>query len=610
MTKAHAAGYDESHIKTLSSLEHIRTRPGMYIGRLGSGDHPDDGIYVLLKEVIDNSVDEFIMKQGRRIDVGIAEDGAVTVRDYGRGIPLGKITDCVSQINTGGKYNTEAFQYSVGLNGVGLKAVNALSSRFVARSVRDGHFREVVYRDGVLEEDREGASDDAPGTEVTFVPSAEFFPGFRFEDKYLRRRLLNYAYLNSGLSLYLSGERFYSRDGILDLLREKVDDETVYDIIYHKEEHLEFAFCHTASFGETYYSFVNGQYTNDGGTHESAFREGILKGINEVAGRTLEADDVRNGIVAAVAIKLKEPLFESQTKNKLGNNEIRPEIVAKVKDVVARYLYQNHETRERLLEKIAQNEKVRKEIQLVKREAKEKARKASFKIPKLRDCRYHLDDPVPASGRKAREWRGGESMVFLTEGQSAAGSMISCRDVETQAIFCLKGKPLNCHGHRRKTVYSNEELYFIMRALGIEDGLAGLRYSRVIIATDADVDGMHIRNLLITFFLTFFEQLVLSEHLFILETPLFRVRNRQETLYCYDQRERDQACRKLGRGAEITRFKGLGEISPNEFGQFIGSDMRLLKVTVDNQRNVHDALEFFMGKNTPERRRYIMHNLL
>jgi topoisomerase IV subunit B len=610
MTKATDARYDESHIKTLSSLEHIRTRPGMYVGRLGNGEHPDDGIYLLLKEVIDNSVDEFIMKQGRRIDVSLTPDGTAAVRDYGRGIPLGKLVECVSQINTGGKYNTEAFQYSVGLNGVGLKAVNALSDRFTVRSVRDGHCRAVTFANGVLETDEEGASTEPAGTYVSFVPSGEHFPGYRFEDKFVRRRLQNYAYLNSGLSLYLNGERFYSRDGILDLLHEKVNEETLYDIIYHKEDFLEFAFCHTNTFGETYYSFVNGQYTNDGGTHESAFREGILKGVNDVAGRTLDADDVRNGIVGAVAVKLKDPVFESQTKNKLGNTEIRPEIVAKVKDVVARYLYQNHEVRERLLAKIEQNEKVRKEIQLVKKEAKENARKASLKIPKLRDCKHHLNDDVPAHGRKAKEWRGGDSMVFLTEGQSAAGSMISCRDVETQAVFCLKGKPLNCHGHQRKTVYSNEELYFIMRALGIEDGLEGLRYSKVVIATDADVDGMHIRNLLVTFFLTFFEQLALSEHLFILETPLFRVRTKRDTIYCYDARERDQACAKLGRTCEVTRFKGLGEISPHEFGQFIGEDMRLLKVTVENQRTVPAMLEFFMGKNTPDRRQYIMRNLV
>jgi DNA gyrase/topoisomerase IV subunit B len=610
MTKANDVRYDESHIKTLSSLEHIRTRPGMYVGRLGNGEHPDDGIYLLLKEVIDNSVDEFIMKQGRRIEVTLSPDGTAAVRDYGRGIPLGKLAECVSQINTGGKYNTEAFQYSVGLNGVGLKAVNALADHFTVRSMRDGRFRVVAFANGIMEADSEGASDEPAGTHVSFIPSAEHFPGFRFEDKFVRRRLQNYAYLNSGLSLYLNGERFYSRDGILDLLREKVNEEMLYDIISHKEEFLEFAFCHTNSFGETYYSFVNGQYTNDGGTHESAFREGILKGVNDVAGRTLDADDVRNGVVGAVALKLKDPVFESQTKNKLGNTEIRAEIVAKVKDVVARYLYQNHEVREKLLAKIEQNEKVRKEIQLVKKEAKENARKASFKIPKLRDCRYHLSDDVPTHGRKAKEWRGGESMVFLTEGQSASGSMISCRDVETQAIFSLKGKPLNCHGHLRKTMYSNEELYFIMRALGIEDGLEGLRYSKVIIATDADVDGMHIRNLLVTFFLTFFEQLALSEHLFILETPLFRVRNKRDTVYCYDARERDQACAKLGRACEVTRFKGLGEISPHEFGQFIGNDIRLLKVTVENQRTVPSMLEFFMGKNTPERRSYIMQNLV
>ncbi len=610
MSKAQQHVYDESKIKTLSSLEHIRTRPGMYIGRLGNGSHPDDGIYVILKEVIDNSVDEFIMGHGRRIDITIDEDGRATVRDYGRGIPLGKVIDCVSQINTGAKYNSDVFQFSVGLNGVGLKAVNALSQSFTVTSFREGKSKQASFARGILEQETDGETDEVEGTRITFLPAREFFPDFRFEEKILRRRLWNYAYLNSGLSFYLNGERFYSRHGILDLLTEKVEGETVYDVIYHKSQFLEFAFCHTPNFGETYFSFVNGQYTNDGGSHQSAFREGILKGINEVAGRSLDANDVRNGIVGAVAIKLKDPIFESQTKNKLGNGEIRGEIVAKVRDVVAAYLYKHPETKAALFEKISQNEKLRKDIQAVQKQAKEKAKKASLKIPKLRDCRYHLNDPPKRKKNGTTENPGADSMLFITEGQSAAGSMISCREPETQAIFCLKGKPLNCHGHRRETVYKNEELYFIMKSLGIEDGMDGLRYSKVIIATDADVDGMHIRNLLITFFLTFFEQLVLSEHLFVLETPLFRVRNKKETIYCYDERERDRACERLGKSHEITRFKGLGEISPQEFGPFIGEEMRLLTVTVDHHKNVPVLLNFFMGKNTPERKKYIMSNLL
>ena len=599
--KCKAAVYDESKVKTLSSLEHIRTRPGMYVGRLGNGSHPDDGIYVLLKEVIDNGVDEFIMGYGKRIELDIGLEGEVRVRDYGRGIPLGKVIDCVSEINTGAKYNDDVFQFSVGLNGVGLKAVNALSGSFAVKSVREGKGKFATFQGGVLTSEQDVKTDEPNGTEVVFVPGREFFPHFAFDEKIVRRRLWNYAYLNSGLSLYFGGERFYSRHGILDLLEEKVEDEKTYEVIYHKSSHLEFAFCHTQSFGEAYYSFVNGQYTNDGGTHQSAFREGILKAVNEFAGKNLDGSDVRNGITGAIAIKLKDPVFESQTKNKLGNHEIRQEIVAKVKEVLTAYLYKNPDTAAKMMDKISQSEKLRKEIQTVKREAREKAKKTALKIPQLRDCKYHLTDGCA---------EGSRSMLFLTEGQSAAGSMISCRDVETQAIFSLKGKPLNCYGHRWKTVYKNEELYYVMRALGVEEGMEHLRYERVVIATDADVDGLHIRNLLITFFLTFFEQLVLSEHLFILETPLFRVRNKKETIYCYDERERAEACTKLGKAPEVTRFKGLGEISPSEFGQFIGEDIRLQSVTIDNRHSVPDVLQFFMGKNTPERRQYIVDRLV
>jgi DNA gyrase subunit B/topoisomerase-4 subunit B len=573
----------------------------MYIGRLGSGTHQDDGIYVLLKEVIDNCVDEYIMGAGKRVDVAVEDSGKVRIRDYGRGIPLGKVVDCVSRINTGAKYNSEVFQFSVGLNGVGTKAVNALSSWFKIRSVRDGKFKEAVFAGGVLEHEEDGATDEENGTEVAFLPDAEIFPKFKFDDSFVRRRLWNYAYLNSGLALHYNGERFYSRNGLLDLLEKKVNGDKEYEILYHKSRDLEFAFCHTAVFGETYYSFVNGQYTNDGGTHQSAFREGILKGINEFADKNFDGNDVRNGVVGAIAIKLQEPVFESQTKNKLGSGEIRGEIVAKVKEVVSAFLYKNPETAEILLDKIGQNEKMRKEIQALKKQTKDKAKKVALRIPKLRDCKYHFND----SGN-----RGENSMLFLTEGQSAAGSIISSRDVLNQAVFCLKGKPLNCYGHKQETVYKNEELYYIMRSLGIEDGLENLRYSKIIIATDADVDGLHIRNLLLTFFLTFFEQLVLSEHLFILETPLFRVRNKKTTIYAYDEEERDTAVASLGRDPEVTRFKGLGEISPKEFGQFIGDDMRLLSVDVESMHAVPELLDFYMGKNTPLRKRYIMDNLI
>ena len=594
--------YDESKIKTLSSLEHIRTRPGMYIGRLGDGSHQDDGVYVLLKEVLDNSVDEFIMGHGRRIELEISENREVRVRDFGRGIPLGKLIECVSVINTGAKYNDDVFQFSVGLNGIGTKAVNALSQRFEVISRREGKYKRAVFESGELVEEDDGDCGEEPnGTEVHFLPDQDFFTGFEFNETFVRRRLWNYAYLNSGLSLYWKGERFVSRNGLRDLLEEKVEEGRSYEIVYHRSQKMEFAFCHTATFGEVYYSFVNGQYTNDGGTHQSAFREGILKGINEYANKNYDGADVRNGIVGAIAVKVKEPVFESQTKNKLGNNELRAELVNEIKAAVAQHLYKFPETADRIVEKIAQNEKVRREVQAVRNQAKQKAKKVSLKIPKLRDCKYHLD----SDGDK-----GSESTIFLTEGQSAAGSMVCCRDVNTQAVFCLKGKPLNAFGHRFKTVYANEEFYYIMRALGIENGIDGLRYEKVVLATDADVDGLHIRNLIITFFLTFFEQIVLSEHVYVLETPLYRARNKKKTLYCYSDTELAEAKETLGGSAEVTRFKGLGEISPNEFGQFIGTDIRLLPVTVNNMGNVPNLLTFFMGKNTRERREYIMENLV
>ncbi len=594
--------YDESKIKTLSSLEHIRLRPGMYIGRMGDGSHPDDGIYILLKEVIDNGVDEYIMGHGRRIDVSIDGD-TVSVRDYGRGIPLGKLVDCVSQINTGAKYNTDVFQFSVGLNGVGTKAVNALSRRFVVESHRDGKFKRAEFEKGFLVKEEGGETTERDGTLVEFSPDPEMFPKGAFQMEYVERRLWMYAFLNSGLSLYLNGSRYYSKNGLKDLALEEVGESKLYDIIHYKDKTLEFAFVHTSNYGETYFSFVNGQHTNDGGTHLSAFREGVLKAVNEFAGKSYNGNDVRDGIVGAVAIKLQDPIFESQTKNKLGNSDIRGWVVNTVRQAVVDYLHRHLDEADALLNKVALNEKVRKDIQALKRQSREKAKRMSLKIPKLRDCKHHFGD-----GSKYSD----DTMIFLTEGQSAAGSMVSCRNVLTQAIFSLKGKPLNCHGEKMEKVYRNEELYYIMQTLNIEDGLDGLRYNKVVIATDSDVDGLHIRNLLITFFLTFYEPLVVAGHVYILETPLFRVRNKAKTIYAYDGGERDAAVVELSRrgGVEITRFKGLGEISPDEFGQFIGEDIRLVSVTVDHMRNISEMLDFYMGKNTPERKRHIMENLV
>lgn len=595
------AEYTEDKIKTLSSLEHIRLRPGMYIGRMGDGSNPNDGVYVLLKEVIDNSVDEFIMGAGRRIDIKI--DGKrVSARDYGRGIPLGKVIDCVSVINTGAKYNTDVFQFSVGLNGVGTKAVNALSDVFEVTSYREGQFFYAKFHNGELIDQRKGQTSERNGTLVSFVPSEELFPKYQFDDEYIRDRLWMYAYLNTGLTLRFNDERFYSKNGLKDMIDSRVEDDKIYDTIHYRDQTLEFAFCHTPNFDEKYYSFVNGQYTNDGGTHLSAFREGILKAINEFSGKSFQGQDARGGIVGVVAVKLKDPIFESQTKNKLGNTDIRGWIVNAVKNAVVDYFHRNKAAAESVLERVALNEKVRKQINTVKKQSREKAKRMALRIPKLKDCKNHFNDGSV---------KGRDSMIFLTEGQSAAGSMVSCRDVYTQAIFSLKGKPQNSFGKKIDSVYKNEELYFIMQALNIEDDIENLRYNKVIIATDSDVDGLHIRNLLITYFLTFFEQLVLSGHVYILETPLYRVRDKKRTFYCFDDQERQKAIKTLGqRNAEITRFKGLGEISPSEFGQFIGEDIRLINVSVDNTRDIPGLLEFYMGNNTPERREFIMNNLI
>lgn len=601
--------YDESKIKTLSSLEHIRKRPGMYIGRLGDGSNPDDGIYILLKEVVDNSVDEFIMGAGKRIDIEIDDGGGVRIRDYGRGIPLGKVIDCVSTINTGAKYNTDVFQFSVGLNGVGTKAVNALSSDFLVSSFRDGKFFYASFRDGKLVEKNEGDSKEKNGTLMEFTPSAEMFGNYSFDLSYIEKRLWRYAYLNAGLKLYLGKTLFYSSNGLLDLLARELDGDELYEPIYFKDSTMEFAFSHTDTYGDCYYSFVNGTYTSEGGTHLSAFREGILKGINDFSGKKFVSTDVRDGIVGTLAIKVKEPVFESQTKNKLGNTEVRSGIVNQVKEVVSEAMYKQPEMAQRLLEKIQRNETVRKELHSVRTEAKANAKKVAFKIHQLKDCKYH-----PGKNKPSKPGR--ENMIFLTEGQSAAGSIVSSRDPLTQAVFSLKGKPLNVFGQKMTTLYKNEEMYSLMRALNVEESISDLRYDKIILATDADVDGLHIRNLLLTFFLHYFEPLVKQGHIHILETPIFRVRTKKQTIYCYSEKERQQATKALqGRGAakrqvETTRFKGLGEISPKEFKQFIGDDIRLRPVSLDSLSEVTKVLSFYMGKNTPQRRQYIMENLI
>jgi topoisomerase-4 subunit B len=601
MARAKVA-YDEKTIQTLDALAHIRLRSGMYIGRLGDGSHPLDGIYVMLKEVVDNAIDEFIMGCGKRVE--IERDGdSIRVRDYGRGIPLGKLVDCVSQINTGGKYNDDVFQFSVGLNGVGTKAVNALSGHFEVTSWRDGRFRTASFARGLLQKDEQGKDAKAtPGTLVRFTPDREIFPDFAWNEEFIEHRFDYYAYLNAGLSLHYNGKRFHSQGGLAELLAKEIgDDPPLYEPIHCRLDRAEFAITHANSYGETYFSFVNGQFTNDGGTHQSAFREGFLKGVNEFAKQNFAGEDVRDGIVGAIAVKLQDPVFDSQTKNKLGSTEVRAWVVPLVKDQVVLWLHKNPEAAERLIGKIKANERIRKELASIKKEARERAKKVAIRIPKLTDCKFHYGDT------KAK--RRSETTIFITEGDSAGGVMVQCRDVYTQAIFALKGKPLNCHGLKRDVIYKNEELYNLMRALGIEEGVEGLRYNKIVIATDADVDGMHIRNLLLTYFLRYFEDLVIKGHVYILETPLFRVRNKQKTRYCYSDAERESAEAEI-RNAEVTRFKGLGEISPNEFGQFIGDDGRLSPINVQNISEVSHCLDFFMGKNTPERKAFIIENLV
>uniref|UniRef100_UPI004056197B DNA topoisomerase IV subunit B n=1 Tax=Candidatus Electrothrix sp. TaxID=2170559 RepID=UPI004056197B len=620
--------YDESKIKTLSSLEHIRKRPGMYIGRLGNGSDPDDGIYILLKEVIDNAVDEYIMGYGKQVDIAIKENGQCQVRDYGRGIPLGKVVECVSVINTGAKYNTDVFQFSVGLNGVGTKAVNALSEQFTVCAFRQGRFKKAVFAQGTLLHEEEGTTEEKDGTLIEFLPDTSSFPHYTFDLDYVDQRLWRYAYLNAGLTLYLEAppsqkqpedaeetesntpaqKKYHSSKGLLDLLEKELGDKGIYPPIQSSENALEFAFTHTDDYSETYYSFVNGTYTSEGGTHLSAFREGILKGVNEFSDKKYTGKDVRDGIVGTLAVKVQEPVFESQTKNKLGNTDIKSWIVNAVRDAVATYLYKYPDSTERFMDKIQRNERIRKELQSVRKEAKAKAKKVAFKIPQLKDCKYHPSRHKPSK-------KGKENMVFITEGQSAAGSIVSSRDPMTQAVFSLKGKPMNVFGQRLDLLYKNDEMYSLMRGLNVEDSIADLRFDKIILATDADVDGLHIRNLLLTFFLHYFEPLIKLGHIYILETPIFRARNKKQTIYCYSDQEKEQAISSLkGRGkaasVEVTRFKGLGEISPPEFKQFIGPDMRIRPVRLDNLSKVSEVLKFYMGKNTPDRRQYIMDHLV
>ncbi len=592
--------YDESKVKTLSSLEHIRLRTGMYIGRLGDGTDIDDGIYILLKEIVDNAIDEFIMGYGKKIDIKVEDSGRVTVRDYGRGIPLGKVVECVSQINTGAKYNDEVFQFSVGLNGVGTKAVNALSEDFKVVAYRAGKYSEATFSRGKLLKEKKGKAPEEPdGTNFEFLPDYEIFDEYTYNAEYIERRMWNYACLNSGLTLIYNKQRFVTKNGLQEFLEREVGDTAIYEAAYHKSQYMEFAFTHTSNYGETYYSFVNGQHTSDGGTHQSAFREGILKGVNEYYKKNYNGADVRESITGAVAVKLKEPVFESQTKNKLGNADVRAWIVSDTRSAVVDWLHKNRTTAKKLEDKIVHNEKLRKELNAVKKEAKEAAKKIAIKIPHFKDSKFHLD----------HKKHGEDSTIFITEGPSAAGSMVSARDVYTQAIFGLKGVPMNLHGKTRAAIYKNVEMFNLMSALGIEDSVDSLRFNKVVIATDADHDGFHIRILLLTFFLSFFEELVQRGHVYILETPLFRVRNNKETRYCYSEKERDTAIAEI-RGSEVTRFKGLGEISPKEFGQFIGEDMRAVKVNLRSLQEVPDMLEFYMGRNTPERKDYILENLI
>jgi len=599
--------YTEDNIRSLDWHEHIRLRPGMYIGKLGDGSTADDGIYVLLKEIIDNSIDEFVMGHGKTIDISI-KDGLVTVRDYGRGIPLGKLIDCVSRINTGGKYDSRAFKKSVGLNGVGTKAVNALSSYFKVESVRDGEAKAAEFAQGIISKDHKIAkSDSKNGTTMVFNPDPGIFHNYQYRAQYVERLLWNYAYLNAGLTIVFNGQKFKSENGLKDLLAANLSEEQLYPTIHLRGEDIEVALTHTNSYGEEYYSFVNGQYTTQGGTHQGAFREAYVKVIRDFFQKDYEAVDIRSGIVAAVSVKVIEPVFESQTKTKLGSTEIEPNgksikafILEFLQKELDNYLHKNPEAAQNLLKKILQSERERKELAGIAKLARERAKKANLHNRKLRDCKVHFADKHELAS---------ETTLFITEGDSASGSITIARNVATQAVFSLKGKPLNTFGLTKKVVYENEEFNLLQAALDIEDGQETLRYNKVVIATDADVDGMHIRLLMITFFLQFFPDLVKAGHLYVLQTPLFRVRNKKATYYCYSEAEKQEAIQTLGGKPEITRFKGLGEISPDEFKHFIGADIRLEPVVVGKDAHLKDMLSFYMGKNTPERQDFIISNL-
>lgn len=601
--------YGSDTIRTLDWKEHIRRRPGMYIGKLGDGTHADDGIYVLLKEVLDNAIDEYMMGYGKQIIVDI-DEGSVTVRDHGRGIPLDKVKDVSSKMNTGAKYDSKAFKKSVGLNGVGIKAVNALSTEFYICSYRDGKCKSLLYNQGnVVTDFPEEPTSEENGTLVRFVPDETIFKGYKYKDDFIESLLKNYVYLNSGLTILFNGRRFHSKNGLVDLLNEKMTAEPLYPIIHLKGDDIEVVITHINQYGEEYYSFVNGQHTTQGGTHLTAFREAASRTIKEFYNKNFDYSDIRNGIVAAVSIKVEEPVFESQTKTKLGSRDVGPDgpSVSKfigdfLKKELDNYLHKNAETADALLKKILESEKERKAIAGVTKLARERAKKSNLHNKKLRDCRVHYND---AKGDSVDQ-----SSIFITEGDSATGSITKSRNVETQAVFSLRGKPLNSYGLTRKVVYENEEFNLLQAALNVEDGMDGLRYNKIIIATDADVDGMHIRLLLITFFLQFFPDLIKKGHVYILQTPLFRVRNKKETYYCYTEEERVNAISKLGNSAEITRFKGLGEISPDEFRHFIGPDMRLDQVSLKKEDLVKDLLEFYMGKNTMERQNFIIQNLV
>jgi topoisomerase-4 subunit B len=602
-----SANYSEDSIKTLEWKEHIRRRPGMYIGKLGDGTSQDDGIYVLLKETMDNSIDEYMMGFGKKIDIKISEH-KVEVRDYGRGIPFGKLKDVASKMNTGAKYDSKVFKKSVGLNGVGIKAVNALSKKFKIQSYRDGMVKTVAFETGnVVQETEEKTEKANNGTLVSFIPDNELFGNYHYIEEYVENMLRNYAYLNSGLTINFNSRQFFSKNGLLDLLNDNMSSESLYPVIYARGEDIEFAITHGRQYGEEYYSFVNGQHTTQGGTHLAAFKEAIIKTIREFYKKNFDASDIKTSVIAAISIKVEEPVFESQTKTKLGSKDLAPNGVSIrnfINDFIGKhlddYLHKNSETAETLLNKIIESEKERKAISQVKKVAKERAKKASLHNKKLRDCRIHYN---------SKDEKRLLTSIFITEGDSASGSITKARNVNTQAVFSLKGKPLNTYGLTKKIVYENEEFNLLQAALNIEEGIEQLRYNNIIIATDADVDGMHIRLLLITFFLQFFPDLVKNGHLYILQTPLFRVRNKKETKYCYNEYEKQQAIKKLGNNAQITRFKGLGEISPDEFKHFIGKDIRLDPVQMRKADAVEDLLNFYMGKNSPERQDFIINNL-